>query len=236
MKTTEIKKFVDISLEQIHKHPFIIEANGKKISKDKIVRWIMCAGRESRTFPEIIKNMISWLDNQNVKNILIENLNDEYGNGNPEDAHFRHYLQLIEKIGLTENDFINYNEKEGIKLATSLAYNISMLKNPAIVLGYMLVNEEITPISYLAVKASILVYYPDLKTDFFDIHIEIDEGHVAELYKALEELDSSLYEDVLFGIRLGQRGMEILFDEAYGIFNQCTTVPVFTIDFNNEYN
>lgn len=227
MEITTVKTKVAESLKRIEGHPFILDAHSNELAKDQVIRWVMCAGRESRTFPEILKNMISWTRNEKITAVLRDNLDDELGNGNLKHAHFMHYLQLIEKIGLKEGDFLAYNEKAGIQLATSLAYNISMLKKPATVIGYMLVNEAITPVTYNAVRHAILPYYPEIKTNFFDIHIEVDEMHVAELYKAVEELMDSELEELLFGIEIGERGMAVLLDEAYGIYNNYDIIPKF---------
>src|SRR5712692_1457517 len=87
------------SLERIRQHPFILEANAQKLSKGQAERWIKCAGRESRSFPSILQNMVARCSNETVREILEENLNDEHGNGNPEEAHFKHYLHLLDNLG-----------------------------------------------------------------------------------------------------------------------------------------
>jgi pyrroloquinoline quinone (PQQ) biosynthesis protein C len=223
-----IEKYVADSLDRIRRHPFIRNAGSAHISENQAKRWIMCAGRESRSFPDILENLISWSGNERIKSILKGNLADEEGHGVPEHAHFMHYLQLLDKLGVSRDEFYAYDEQPGIKLALSLAYNISALKSEAPALGYMLINESMTSITYAAAKSAIKHYYPDLRTEFFDIHVDVDERHVDELYDAVSELDSSQIDDLFFGIDIGERGMAVLLDEAYGIFEYHKLIPSYT--------
>jgi pyrroloquinoline quinone (PQQ) biosynthesis protein C len=232
-RNTEVEQAVANSLNRIHRHPFIRYAKIGKLSEEQAKRWIMCAGRESRSFPDILENLISWSGNEKIKSILLQNLADEKGHGVLEHAHFMHYLQLLDKLGISRDEFYTYTERAGIRLALSLAYNISALRREAPAIGYMLVNESMTSITYAAAKSAITLYYPDLETEFFDIHVDVDERHVDELYEAVSELDSSQIEDLLFGVEIGERGMAVLLDEAYGIFEHYEVVPTYTA--NLEY-
>jgi len=58
-----------------------------------------------------------------------------------------------------------------------------------------------------------------MKATFFDMHISVDEHHVAELYRAVEELSLSAMDDVLFGVMVGERGMAVLLDEVIGLYD-----------------
>lgn len=216
------EKATSESLDRIRLHPFILEANKHNLTQEQALRWIMCAGRESRSFPHIIENMIERCPNPRVKEILMENLDDEYGNGNPEHAHFNHYLHLLDKLAVSRDRFHNYEEKAGIKLALSLAYNISSQESDAMSLGYMLVNEGMTQITYSAIRNGLHPYYPTLQTPFFALHVEVDEHHVEALYEAVDELKSDQGDDLLFGISVGERGMAVLLDEALGLFDSYT--------------
>lgn len=223
MKNTALRQTIEqatqSALLRIKEHPFIQLAHQHELTRDQSIRWVKCAGRESRTFPDILEEMIKRCDNTAIKAILQENLDDEYGNGNPEHAHFKHYLHLLDKLGVPRTEFENYPENVGIALALSLAKNIAQQPKPSIAIGYMLVNEGMTPITYEAARSTLTHYFPDLQTTFFDMHIEVDEHHVAELYRAIENMDDSAKGDLLFGVSIGERGMAVLLDEALGIFD-----------------
>lgn len=222
MDTTAVKKIeaaTEESLSRISEHRFIRLAHERALSKDQVLRWILCAGRESETFPTILVRMLERVtEPQLVVDVLQENLDDEYGNGDPNEAHFQHYLHLLHAVGLTEGDFRGYRERAGIRLALDLAGNVSTQPVPEIAIGYMLVNEGMTPITYGAVDVAIHKYYPELDNKFFQLHVEVDEHHVHELYRAVGALDERALDDILFGIALGERGMAVLLDEALGVF------------------
>jgi pyrroloquinoline quinone (PQQ) biosynthesis protein C len=214
-----VRRMVENSLNAIKAHRFVLDGQKCALSHEQAIRWIMCAGRESRSFPDILTGMIGRSTNPKVIKILRENLDDEYGNGNPERAHFRHYIRLLGKLHLDEHEFLDYKEKAGIRLALDMAYSVARAENSAIALGYMLVNEGMTPITYGAVDTAVHHYYPNLQTQFFRLHVEIDEHHVAELYKAVAAMADVTVNDIIFGVQLGERAMAVLLDEALGIFD-----------------
>jgi pyrroloquinoline quinone (PQQ) biosynthesis protein C len=214
-----IEHHLTARLEHFSQHPFIVDANASQLSRDQVHRWIMCAGRESKSFVSILQNLTSWCQRSKINQILLANLNDELGDGNPEEAHYKHYLRLLDDVGIPRSEFVSYRENNGIKLALRLAYSISLAKREAWALGYMLINEAMTPITYGAAKAALTKYHPSLKTDFFDLHIETDAIHLKNLFEAVAELATSDEKDVLYGLDAGERGMAVLLDEAYGIFD-----------------
>lgn len=210
------------SLHRIRQHPFIVEANAHRLSREQAERWIKCAGRESRSFPQILENLVTRCSNDQVKAILRDNLDDEYGNGNPDQAHFMHYLHLLDALEIPRSEFFEYEERAGISLALSLAFNVSMQPSEALAIGYMLVNEGMTQITYSAARNALQPYYPAFDTPFFALHVEVDEKHCEDLYRAVEELSSPDRDSLLFGILVGERGMAVLLDEAYGLFDHCS--------------
>lgn len=219
------------ALQRIREHPFIRDAEADTLTKAQAERWIYCAGRESRSFPGILENMVARSQNASIREILASNLADEHGNGNPEDAHFKHYLHLLDSLGISRDKFRRYTEGPGIKLALSLAYNVSLQNSEPLALGYMLVNEGMTPITYRAAYQGLGRHHPALSARFFDLHTLVDAQHVADLYDAVDHLTQTPAEqvDLLFGIQVGERGMAVLLDEAYGLFDTCHTVPAFPL-------
>ncbi|WP_437606708.1 hypothetical protein WMF20_38025 [Sorangium sp. So ce834] len=56
------------------------------------------------------------------------------------------------------------------------------------------------------------------------MHIAVDEEHVNDLYRAVEALEGGSEEEIHFGIEIGERGMAVLLDEAYGMFDSYSEV------------
>ena len=221
LKTSDtVKLLADESLARIRQHPFITAATEGRLTRQQIKRWLFCAGRESRIFPSVVKNMVARCsqEHKEIAAILAKNLNDELGNGDAQEAHFQHYLKLLSEMGIPYKEFSSYCEKEGIKLALSLALNVSSQENTATSLGYLLVNEGMTPITYAAVGQALREHYKFSEIPFLGVHVDIDTKHVAALYTAVDRLDERDLDHVVYGIGLGERGMLILLDEAYGVF------------------
>jgi pyrroloquinoline quinone (PQQ) biosynthesis protein C len=214
------KTLVNESLERIGSHPFIRDAIDEKLTKDQVRRWLMCAGRESRIFPKVVGNMVARCkpEHKIIAETLSRNLQDELGNGDPHEAHFQHYVQLLRAVGICQDEFAQYEEKAGIKLALELAYNVSKQEDMPVAIGYLLVNEGMTPVTYSAVGRSMWQHYQFSEIPFLEVHVSIDAGHVAALYDAVDQLAPSDLPQLRYGIGLGERGMSVLLDEAYGVF------------------
>lgn len=216
-----VRQSADSSLHRINAHRFIIEAAGGMLTQEQCIRWVMCAGRESRSFPQVLTNMLDHVSDPAIRAVLQANLDDEFGNGNLDHAHFRHYIHLLKQLDISEQDFVEYTERAGVRLALDLAHSISQSEDPAVSLGYMLVNEGMTPITYGAVEGALKKHFPALSTEFFRIHVEVDHEHVAQLYDAIRRVPDDCAASLLFGIALGERGMAVLLDEALGLFDHA---------------
>ena len=210
---------IDAGLHRIQRHPFLQQARDGLLPKEGALRWIFCAGRESRSFPSILRALIARSSEACIINALSENLADENGRGNPEDAHFQHYLRLLDEIGVSRQSFESYSEKSGIHLALAIANSVATHANDGVSVGYMLINEAITPLTYRAAQRAIERFYPRLQTRFFDLHVEVDAEHVEQLRSLLGVATTLRQDNVSYGVSLGERGMLSLLDEAYGFFH-----------------
>jgi pyrroloquinoline quinone (PQQ) biosynthesis protein C len=209
-----IQKRLDEGLDHVRQHPFVVHAMSDGLPQETAMRWIFCA---SRSFPDVLRGIISRTAHPQVRITLQENLDDELGNGNPEEAHFVHYLSLLHRLGVDSSDFDAYEERSGIKLALGLAHSVAAKASDGVQLGYMLINEGITPITYRAAQQALLAHYPHMNRQFFDIHVDVDDMHLAHLQQLVPILARTDRDGLLFGIDLGERGMLALLDEAYGV-------------------
>lgn len=176
----------------------------------------MCAGRESQTFPHILTQTRDRTTIPTLRSILQRNLDDELGNGNPNDAHFQHYLHLLDALEISRERFAAFHEGVGIRCALHLATQVAQHPNDAFVLGYLLINEAPTPITYAAAHAGLRQFYADCPAHFFELHVTVDAEHVRELMRASQVIPVAHLPSLLDGIALGERGMAVLLDEAYG--------------------
>lgn len=175
-----VMTYVEGALKRIRRHPFIIAANAQTLTREQATRWIFCAGRESRSFPHILENLVARSTQPRVRSILRANLDDEYGNGNPDNAHFLHCLHLLDELGIPRSTFYEYPERAGIELAVALAFNISE-GNEAVAIGYMTVNEAMTTITHSAAYNALRPYHLAMRAPYLRLHVEMDERHLESL-------------------------------------------------------
>jgi hypothetical protein len=224
-RLSQIRIAVEESLDVISSHRFVHGARSRRLSEEQCQRWIMCAGRESRSFPEILQNVIAGVDDEPLRRVLTDKLDDELGNGRPEHARPHRYLHLLRDIGLTEAKICSYDGKAGTRFALDLAYNVSVQPDLAVAIGYLLVNEAVAPIVDGAIELAIRHCYPDLTTDFFDTDVEVGTARVDQLSEAVGRLDDGDQDGVLFGVNVGERGRAALLDEALVLFAHWQAGP-----------
>jgi Iron-containing redox enzyme len=217
-RLSQIRIAVEESLDVISSHRFVRDARARRLSDEQCQRWIMCAGRESRSFPDILQNIIDGVDAEPLRRVLTDKLDDELGSGRPENARAHRYLHLLRDIGLTEAKICSYDAKAGTRFALDLAYNVSVQRDLAVAIGYVLVNEAVAPIIDGAMELAIRHCYPDLTTGFFETDVGVGLARVDQLSEAVGRLDDGDQDGVLFGINVGERARAALLDEALGLF------------------
>jgi pyrroloquinoline quinone (PQQ) biosynthesis protein C len=218
-----LKTVNDGAFERIGIHPFVELAARTMLTRNEVVRWLFCAGRDSLAFLDLLMNLVAQLERSHespqILAILQEKLNNEQGGDNPDQIHWRHYLQVLNRIGLDENDFYSYKNGTGVRFAVNLARNIPNWHNLAQAIGYMLANEGLTPLIYGAMATAIQHHFPSLETEFFRPRAEVNERHLAAFYEAAVHLPEGRSSDVRTGILLGERGKGTLLDEASGLLD-----------------
>jgi pyrroloquinoline quinone (PQQ) biosynthesis protein C len=210
---------VEGGLSRIKSHPFLVAASAGGLPKEAAERWVFCAGRESRSFPGLLSGLIRRASSTQMVSVLQQNLNDELGNGNSDEAHFRHYLQLLDELKIPRSEFDSYSEGPGITLALALADTIATAASEPVALGYMVLNEAVTPLAYRAAQQALEAHFEKLSSRFFDLHVAVDAEHVRALETLITEAKGYRDEDLCYGVSLGERGMQSLLDEAYGLYN-----------------
>jgi pyrroloquinoline quinone (PQQ) biosynthesis protein C len=226
MDATTTRLLLEDALKRIKNHPFLRDAMNGNVKMEQVKRWIFCAGRESRSFPAVIEGILTWCKNPTLIEVLTENLHDERGGGAPNEAHFKHYLRLLDELHLPRSEFLSYRECAGIRVALDTAFHVAGCLNEGEALGYLLINEAMTPVIYGAIEQALVRLGVPFQTQFFSLHVVTDEHHVALLLSALNTLEGKAIQEAVDGIELGERAMAILLDEALGRFVDQPIVTV----------
>ena len=122
----------------------MVKANARALSKNRLERWIKCAGRESRLFPNILENMAALCLNERIKQVLVDNLDDERGNGDLGVRIPSSICSCLMNLAFTAK-ISTTMRSGGSRFACELAQNISLQSNLAIAMGYMLINGKGIP-------------------------------------------------------------------------------------------
>lgn len=228
----EIRRACKQEKASLARHALLREASSATPSKARVLRWVKCARHDSREFLELLRRLVKVLrallaqnppNKQELEAILekvLENLQEEEGvneNNEPDEteAHYLHYIELARQLGLSEEDLDAYEVGAGVRVAIALARNAPSWPLGRII-GYLLGNEELTPVVYDPMGQAVSRRFPKVVTKFFWLHVQVDVEHVKALYEIVALLPDDDFEEVLLGVRLGARGMGVLLDEAAG--------------------
>jgi pyrroloquinoline quinone (PQQ) biosynthesis protein C len=209
----DLEEAVNASTNRLRNHRFVRAAADAELSREQLIRWILCAGKESRAFPDVLRGALrSAKGSAHV--VLKKNLDDELGNGDPNEAHFQHYLRLLDEIGVLRSVYELYEPGRDLRAALELAAKVANGTSVARLYGYLVLNESATGPIYHAMEIAAAQLFPNLQSRFFSLHVSGDEVHVRDLLTVATEFTVEHGDEVLDGIELGEHGLCLVLNES----------------------
>lgn len=199
-------------------HVLVASARDGTLELQRFVSWVLCAGKESRIFPVVLRAAASRASGA-LRGVLRRNLQDELGDGTRGGSHFDHYLQLLDDIGVSREAFDRMPVGNDLATALSLAIELARDADLPRLYGYLLMNEVATAPVYGALESAALRIFPELSSSFFRLHVDGDAAHVADLLSVASTFSGSRETLVGEGIQLGARGIQLVLDAAQEMGN-----------------
>lgn len=184
----ELAQLKEEMIEQISRHPFLIECRNGRVSLERLKGFLVQQGKYSRFFTRYIcQLMVNLESNEDVLDIF-DNLFEEMGFGEvTEPPHSEVYRDMLKNFDL-------HLESHPTQAATQRLINTMMnfCKQPEGVYGLSalcLGAEAIVPSLYSDIVSGFVkqgVALEQLK--FFTLHIECDDGHADTMLAILSRL------------------------------------------------
>ncbi|WP_346829169.1 iron-containing redox enzyme family protein [Pseudomonas abietaniphila] len=184
----ELAQLKEEMIDQISRHPFLIECRNGLASLDRLKAFMVQQGKYSRHFTRYICQLMANLESNEDILHLLDNLFEEMGFGEvSEPPHSQIYRDMLLNFDLQLDAFPTRPSTQ--RLINTM---MNFCKQPEGIYGLSalcLGAEAIVPSLYSDIVAGLVkqgVALEDLK--FFTLHIECDDGHADTMLAILSRL------------------------------------------------
>lgn len=174
------RRFVEnMNSHRLWDHPFF-EIIRENPSKETLKAWAVQAGRIDQAFVTILQRMLS---NSSIEQSrpLSENLDDELGNGNPEREHFALFINALNALGISGEEYESSPPTAPTRIICDILILASSAGNPLMSLGMMANEELICPREFPPFYRALQRFAPNSALEYFPVHIDADVEHSRDL-------------------------------------------------------
>lgn len=195
MKNFSDKLKNTVKNHDILRHPWLLEKK-ENIQLSDMVLWLQQEYHVSVAFVNWFLYTAAKTDNQKAKIVLVRNIWEELGEGNPEETHVSILNGFLNELGFPEDRRIllsetrQYLEKMKEIVQISFYHGLGAL-GPA---NEYLLKLEYTIMSQLYKKLQDRHNLPIAK--FFQINLNADEGHAQKMFELIEEVSTNVSERI----------------------------------------
>jgi pyrroloquinoline-quinone synthase len=202
---------------RIEDHPFLVRAQRGALDRDLLLSWAQQDRHVSHAFPRLISQIVASLEGLHprygsARALLVENLWEECGEGDPERAHAALMDALLTSMGvdLDSAALANVQTQRFIDLQLDLARARPIAAAGAFCYG----NEYLVLKEYPPIWQAVVQSFPGCDERFFKANWEADGRHTELVESALDLICQSRIEidEVEFGAETALRARIQFYD------------------------
>ena len=138
----------------------------------------------AKGFAQFLAYLISRVADARVRILLVENLWEEHGSGDPSEIHFELYKRLLMTLDVKEPVL-----QDGVRAPfLQLHYDIADASIPAGVAVFCYANEFLSMLEFSKVRRACVKYFPGVDQRYFDVNQDADVQHTKKLEESLSTL------------------------------------------------
>lgn len=180
------------TLAQMHPlwtHPLLMRCRAAELTLPEVQVLAVQMYKFSKEFNRILGSVLAQCPDEAAQLVILENLTDEMGEGDPEKMHPALFRRFTRAIGISDATLAE------IPAAPETQYMIDTYLGLAQEYGYLnalgavcFASEGIVNSLYTQIYHGICGCGPVAPEDliFFELHIDVDEGHAANLVKLIQ--------------------------------------------------
>lgn len=143
----------------------------------------------SKEFNRILAGILSCCPDEQAQRVILENLFDEMGQGNPKLAHPELFRQFTRALGIDDATLASIPTEPETQHLIDTYLNLPRQYNYLAALGAVcFASEGIVSTLYAQIQRGIAeaASLPQEALVFFDVHIDVDDSHAANLAALIE--------------------------------------------------
>ncbi|EKQ67575.1 pyrroloquinoline quinone (coenzyme PQQ) biosynthesis protein C [Leptolyngbyaceae cyanobacterium JSC-12] len=211
-------------------HEFLIRCRTTQLTLPEVQVLAVQMYKFSKEFNRILAGILSCCPDEQAQRVILENLFDEMGQGNPELAHPELFRRFTRALGIDDETLSSLPTEPETRYLIDTYLNLPHQYNYLAALGAVcFASEGIVNTLYTQLQQGIVGAAALSKEalSFFDVHIDVDDSHAAHLATLIEPriTTTELAMDVNRAILDALNARVCFFD---GILRQTSVLNYFT--------
>lgn len=190
LSSSVMQTFYEVTGEHpLWSHEFLVRCRMGQLTLHEVQILAVQMYKFSKEFNRILASILSCCPDEQAQQVILENLFDEMGEGNPNAAHPELFRRFTRGLGIADPTLASLpTEPETYNLIETYL-NLPHQYGYLAALGAVcFASEGIVSTLYTQIQNGIAgtTCLPQEALVFFDVHIDVDEGHAAKLAALIE--------------------------------------------------
>ncbi|KUN40870.1 hypothetical protein AQJ27_40105 [Streptomyces olivochromogenes] len=168
---------------RVLRHPFLALVASDRADPEHLVAWGLQERHVSYAFPRSIGLLISYADDFGMRTVLAENLWEEFGEGNPDQAHAVLLDNLLESMGV-DRDRLDCPATDGTLAFLKTQRELTTSSAWRGVGAFCYANEYLSLAEFRPLEAAVRSRFPAADLSYFTENMKADTRHT-ELLESL---------------------------------------------------
>jgi pyrroloquinoline quinone (PQQ) biosynthesis protein C len=188
-------------------------------SKILIRRFVEADYLVAKGFGQFLAYLISLVDDPETRMLLIGNLWDEHGLGNPKEIHFELYKSLLNSLEVQEPSVKTANRSEFLQLHYDISSK-SVLNGIAI---FTYANEFLSMFEFSQIRVACKRHFKNVNERYFEVNQRADIIHTKQLEAVLGKmiLTQAAEDDAVSAINTALISRTKMYDEVVASSTIC---------------
>ena len=187
---TQMKSYADIArTHALWNHPFLVRTREGRLDHIEVKVLAVQMYKFSKEFSKILARIFSFCPEEEAQSVIMENLNDEMGLGDLNSTHPALFRRFTRELGIDDQTLETIQTEPETQNLINTYFGLAERYSYLAALGAVgFASEGIVSNLYTQIQKGILETSAFSKEAmvFFDLHIDVDMIHAANLFAMIE--------------------------------------------------
>jgi pyrroloquinoline-quinone synthase len=190
LSSSVIKSFRELTgVHTLWNHEFLVRCRTKQLTLLEVQILAVQMYKFSKEFNRILAGILSCCPDDSAQLVILENLFDEMGQGDPKSAHPELFRRFTRTLGIRDTTLVSLQTAPETRKLIDTYLNLPHQYGYLAALGAVcFASEGIVSTLYTQLYRGIsgAAPFPKESLAFFEVHIDVDDSHAAKLAEIIE--------------------------------------------------